>query len=98
MYSTHHDSFLFLIGAAVFLFNKLLPVSEWLVLSPLQSEGSGTGCNECEEVFIMSRISLLLTQTLWAAQGAKQTILQLSVIKHGGGGVKKGVWAGGVGK
>ena len=54
---------------AVFPFNKLLPVSKWLVLSPLPSEGTGTGCNECEEVFIMNRISLLFTQTLLAAQG-----------------------------
>lgn len=83
MYPMHHVYILLsLFRAAVFPFNKLLPVSKWLVLSPLQSEETGTGCNECEEVFIMNRISLLFTQTLLAAQGAKQTILQLSGIKH----------------
>lgn len=76
---------------AVFPFNKLLPVSKWLVLSPLQSEGTGTGCDECEEVFIMNRISLLFTQTLWRHREGKQTILQLNVIKYGGVS-RKVVW------
>lgn len=75
-YSTNHVyKLLYLFRAAIFPFNKLLPVSKWLVLSPLQSGETGTGCNECEEVFIMNRISLLFTQTLSTTQGAKQTIL-----------------------
>lgn len=70
MYPTCHVSILLSpFRMAVFPFNKLLPVSKWLVLSPLQSEGTGTGCDECEEVFIMNRISLLFTQTLLEAQG-----------------------------
>lgn len=56
---------------AVFPFNKLLPVSKWLVLSPLQS-GTGTGCDECEEVFIMNRISLLLHRALWRHRKASR--------------------------
>lgn len=50
--------------AVVIPVNKLLPVSKWLILSPLQSGETGTGCNECEEVFIINRISLPFTQTL----------------------------------
>ena len=71
-YPTHHVSILLSpFRTAVFPFNKLLPVSKWLILSPLWSEETGTGCDECEEVFIMSRISLLFTQTLLAAQGSQ---------------------------
>lgn len=53
-----------LLKPSIIPFNKLLPVSKWLVLSPLPSEETGTGCSECEEVFIINRISLLFTQTL----------------------------------
>lgn len=84
MYPTRHVSILLSPSGWLCSSTKLLPVSKWLVLSPLQSEGTGTGCDEWEEVFIMNRILCCLHKHFWRHREGKQTILQLNVIKHGG--------------
>lgn len=71
-------------------FNKSLPVSKWLLLSPLQSGETGTGYNECEEVFIMNRISLLFRQTLQLhrepAEQSDENVIKCGGVNRKGGG------------